>query len=304
MAIICIIALAVFSVMGIFSAKYRAYAKEAFHCFINTVRLRKCDSGLDQRIKSEIVSRLMGVSVPVAKLVNAQFELLSTIFMILMLASTVYSAIGIYNFFVFGNCNGPAGGFCVLKDLAGGTTFGKLADLKFPESSDGQAFGNANYKLIVYEIGCYSCPYTASAEPIVQQLYSEYGNRVEFIYKTFPLPDHAYSREAALASWCAYEQGTDRYMEFRKNIFAGQDEWKKGGNASIAAVASSSGLDMDRFDSCFSSGKYANETDKLVNEGKDIGIYGTPTFFIGTQKFVGAVTYEELRDAIEQELKK
>lgn len=304
MALICIIALAVFAVMGIFSAKYRRYAKEAFHCFVNTMRLRKCDSGLDEKIKAEIVSRILPYSTSAAKSVHNNFELLSSAFVIIMLASTVYSGIGLYNFAVYGNCNGPAGGFCALKDIADGVKIGKPMELGLPKNSEGQSFGNANYELIVYEFACYSCTYSAKAEPIVQQLYSEYGSRVQFVHKTFPLPDHPYSSEAALASWCAYEQGTDKYMEYRALLFEKQEEWKKSGNATIVTLANQSGLDMEKFSSCFSSAKYQGEMDKLVDEGKEIGIYGTPTFFIGDKKFVGAVTYEELKNAIEEGLKK
>lgn len=304
MALICIIAFAAFAVMGIFSAKYRKYAGEAFHCFLNTVRLRKCDTGLDEKIKAEMVSRILPYSPPVAKAVHGHFEFISSAFVILMFASSAYSAIGFYNFAVYGNCNGPAGGFCVLKDIADGATVGKPSGLASPQTRDGQAFGNANHNVIIYEFGCYACTYTAKAEPIVQQLYSEYGDRVEFVYKPFPLPDHPYSNEAALASWCAYEQGTEKYMLYRRDLFEGQEEWKAGGSASIIRIAEYSGLDMERFKSCYASGKYQAETDEVVEEGKDIGVYGTPTFFIGGRKFVGVVTYEELMDAIEEELKK
>ncbi len=304
MALICIIALTVFAVMGIFSVKYRAYAKEAFHCFVNTVTLRKCDTKLDEKIKTEIVSRLLPVSTWLAKAVHNNFELLSSAFVIFMLASAAYSFLSVYNFAVYGNCSGPLGGFCILQDVADGLKIGKAAGPPFPQNPEGQAFGNANYGLIVYEVGCYSCTYTAKAEPIVQRLYSEYGNRVEFIYKTFPLPDHPYSNEAALASWCAYEQGTEEYMKYRKALFDNQEEWKRTGNVTIVTIANSANLNMEKFNSCYTSARYQPEIDKLENEGREIGIYGTPTFFIRNKKFVGVVTYEELRDAIEEELKK
>ncbi len=302
MALICIIALAVFAVIGIFSAKYRTYAKEAFHCFMNTVTLRKCDTKFDEKIKAEIVGRLLPLSPWAAKAVHGHFALLSSAFAIIAIASTLYSFVVVYNFAVYGNCNGPAGGFCALRDLAQGTVISKPAELLPPKTADGQSFGNANYSLVVYEFGCYSCAFTAKAEPIVQQLYSEYGNKVQFVYKTFPLPDHPYSREAALASWCAYEQGTERYMAYRQALFAEQDAWKSGGNATLAAIAQESGLDMNSFSSCFTSQKYANEIDKLVQEGKDVGIYGTPTFCIGGEHFVGMVSYDELKAAIDRHL--
>lgn len=304
MALICIIALVVFSFMSIFSAKYRKYAKEAFRCFLNTMTLRKCDSGLDEKIKSEIVSKILPYSASAAKVVHRNFELISTAFVIIILLSMVYSGIGLYNFAVYGNCNGAAGGFCALKDIADTIKTKTPSELEAPKTELGQAFGNVNYKLIVYEIGCYSCPFTAKAEPIVQQLYKEYGNRVEFIYKTFPLPNHPYSNEAALASWCAYEQGTEKYMRFRRDLFAGRENWVVNGTPTIIMIANQSGLNMDQFEQCYSSKKYMRQITALVKEGYEMGIYGTPTFFIGEKRFVGVVNYEELRDAIEQELKK
>lgn len=300
MAILCIIALIVFAIMGIFSAKYRAYAKEAFNCFVNTMRLRKCDTGLDEKIKAEVVSRVLAVSPSAARTVNTNFELISTVFVVLMLASSVYSVWSLYNFFIYGNCNGQEGGYCILSDLAG--KGGVAGTPLFPANKDGQAFGSTNYKLAVYEYGCYSCPYTAAAEPVVQRLFAEYGNRVEFIYKTYPIPQHPYSHEAATASWCAYEEGQAKYMKYRESLFSNQDSWRAGGNSTLLALASSSGLDMAQFNSCFASGKYDAEVDKLSAEGKSLGIYGTPTFFIGNQTFVGAVTYDQLKSAVEMGL--
>lgn len=305
MALICIVALVAFAIMGIFSAKYRAYAKEAFHCFVNTVTLRKCDTKLDEKIKAEIVSKILPFSTTAAKAIHAHFEIISTIFVILMFASTIYSGISVYNYVAYGNCNGPAGGFCILKELADGAKIGKTVELSPPKTSEGQSFGNINHEVVVYEVGCYACPYTAKAEPAVQQLYSEYGDRVQFVYKTFPYASrHPYGLEAALASWCAYEQGTEKYLAYRKSLFDNQAKWVKEGNSTIAALASSSGLEMVSFNSCFESGKYQQEVNKLIDEGVEMGVYGTPTFFIGNKSFVGAVTYEELKKAVEEELKK
>ena len=55
---ICFVALAVFAVMGLFSAKYRPYAKEAFDCVFRRLTLRKCESGLDKRIKSKLTGKI------------------------------------------------------------------------------------------------------------------------------------------------------------------------------------------------------------------------------------------------------
>ncbi len=302
MAILCILALIVFSALGTVSAKYREYAKQAFKCFISTITLRKCDVGLEEKIRSNIVATVLPYSAPAAKIVNSHFELLSSLFVMLMLASSIYSVYGIYNFVAYGNCNGQEGGFCVFSDLANGAS-GVLNPLTAPTSKSGQSFGNANYGVVVYEFGCYSCPYTAMAEPTVQKLYTEYGNRVQFIYKPYPLPNHPYSTEASLASWCAYEQGTDAYMKYREALFQKQEDWRSGGNATLLAMAVSSGLNTTQFNSCFSSAKYQDSVDSISAEGKSLGIYATPAFFIGGRDFIGAVTYDQLKAAIDESLK-
>ena len=48
---ICILALIVFGILGIFSAKYREFAREAFKCVSLRVTLRKCESRFDEQMK-------------------------------------------------------------------------------------------------------------------------------------------------------------------------------------------------------------------------------------------------------------
>ena len=55
---ICFIAMIVFGILGIFSAKYRIIAKEAADCVFKRLTLRKCDSGLDKRLKNQISGKL------------------------------------------------------------------------------------------------------------------------------------------------------------------------------------------------------------------------------------------------------
>ena len=103
---ICIIALIVFGILGIFSATHRKIALEAFECVFKRIRLKPCDSGLDKRLKSRITGKLMKRSPRLAGFTFKHFESLSWLFTILMFVSLFYSAFGIYNFVAYGNCNG------------------------------------------------------------------------------------------------------------------------------------------------------------------------------------------------------
>jgi len=116
---ICIIALAVFSILAIFSVSYRPLAKESFDCVFRRITLRKCTTGLDTRLKSTIVGRIMKTSPKTAKITYKYFEVFSWLLVLLMIGSLFYSAYGLYNYAAHGNCNGEqATTFCVY-DTAG-----------------------------------------------------------------------------------------------------------------------------------------------------------------------------------------
>ena len=116
--VLCIVALVVFGILGIFSAKYRSLAGEAFQCVFRMVTLRPCESTLNERLKAQIVSKTLSFSPAVARGVNRHFEALSWVFILLFFASLAYSALGVYNYWAFGNCNGPgASGFCAFDAL-------------------------------------------------------------------------------------------------------------------------------------------------------------------------------------------
>lgn len=102
---ICVIALFVFAVLGVFSAKYRALAKEAFRCTFLKMTFRPCNTALDDRIKSKLVSKLLPRAPKAARFVYKRFELLSWIFTALFFASTIYSAYSLYNLAVHGTCD-------------------------------------------------------------------------------------------------------------------------------------------------------------------------------------------------------
>ena len=103
---ICLIALVVFGILGIFSVTYRKIALEAFDCVFRRLTIRKCTSGLDKRLKSQITGKLMNKSPKIAKFTYKNFELISWTFTIILVMSLIYTGIGAYNFVMYGNCNG------------------------------------------------------------------------------------------------------------------------------------------------------------------------------------------------------
>ncbi len=104
---ICLLSLIVFGILAIFSAGYRPLAKEAFDCVFRRFTLRRCQSGLDVRVKSKIVGKVMNKSPKLARGIHKNFEIISWIFVILFFVSLFFSGQAIYNLAVYDNCNGP-----------------------------------------------------------------------------------------------------------------------------------------------------------------------------------------------------
>ncbi|MBW3001549.1 hypothetical protein KY338_00125 [Candidatus Woesearchaeota archaeon] len=117
---ICILALIIFSILAIFSVSYRPLAAEAFDCVFRKATFRKCRTNLDQRLKSQITGRLLTKSPFLARFIYKRFELISWIFVILLISSLLYSGYGVYNYARYGHCDGVnAQGFCVYDAFDG-----------------------------------------------------------------------------------------------------------------------------------------------------------------------------------------
>ena len=274
---LCFVALPVLLLLSLFSAKYRPFARRAIDCVVRKATLRPCETGLDEEIKAKSIAGLMALSPAAAGFVNRHFEGVSLAFTLLFFASLIYTAFGVYNFAVYGNCNGPQGGFCIYNGLQ------NPAFLKAPGSLDGITAGNASSNVTVIEFGCYACPYTKAAEAQVMDMLDRYGGRVFFVFKPFPLPSHPYSMQAALAASCANAGG--KYWEYREALFGNQSEVEQKGDAELLDIAHQ--LNVSGFDACYASKRFEAFIEQTQKEGQDCGIYGTPTFFVNGKPFVG-----------------
>lgn len=110
--VVCIIAFVVLAFMGIFSAKYRTYAKESGRCVFRMATLRPCDTDFDQKVKSKITTKLMTKSPKAAGFVYKRFNVISWIFVIIFFISIALTASAVYNLAVYGTCD-PYTGDCI-----------------------------------------------------------------------------------------------------------------------------------------------------------------------------------------------
>ena len=101
----CLIALIIFSVLGIFSATHRQLAKEALDCVFRRVTLRPCNTGFDKKIKGKVIGQLLNRSPKLARGINRFWEPISWFLVILFFVSLFFSGKSVYNLIKYKNCN-------------------------------------------------------------------------------------------------------------------------------------------------------------------------------------------------------
>ena len=112
------------------------------------------------------------------------------------------------------------------------------------------------------------------------------------------------SRRAAVAARAAQEQ--DKFWEYHDVLYQNQGAENSGAfsDENLGGFARGAGLDVDRFEEDFESGKYEPVVDRVFRDGQDAGIQGTPSFNINGRMLVGAQSLEVFEQMIEEEAKK
>jgi protein-disulfide isomerase len=164
----------------------------------------------------------------------------------------------------------------------------------------GNAFrlGPADAPVQLIEFADYECPYCIKAYAELKKAKAEFGDRISFVYKDFPLPMHAHAQKAAEAARCAGAQ--NKYWEYHERLFS----TTAIDLPQLKQFAMDLGLDRAKFDKCVDSGEQAAAVQNDAAEAQKIGLTGTPSFFLNGHFFTGAVKYDDLRHMVLQELAK
>lgn len=164
--------------------------------------------------------------------------------------------------------------------------------------------GNAEAAVVVKEYSDFQCPACKAATSTVDQILSQYGERIRFEYNDFPLKSiHKNSERAAIAANCADDQGS--FYPFHDTLFANQDRWEDlGGGELVDALVGYGeelGLDTEALRTCIEDGATKDRVDEDVREANRLNVRSTPTFFVNDERIVG-VDYAGLAAAIEKAL--
>ncbi len=169
---------------------------------------------------------------------------------------------------------------------------------RFDVSTDGDpSVGPDDAPVTIVEFSDFNCPYCRKFhQETFEPLMSTYGDRIRFVYRDFPITS-AESFVAAQAANCAGRQGA--YWPFHDALFSGGLGL---GRAAYEAYAQQLGLDVQALGACLDSGEEAAEVTADARTASELGVTGTPTFFINGIPLVGAQPLSEFSRVIEDEL--
>ena len=156
--------------------------------------------------------------------------------------------------------------------------------------------GNKNAPVAIISWSDYECPFCKRAEPTVEKVLKDYGDKVSFVHRDFPLDFHQHAEKAAEAARCAEKQG--KFWAYHTKLFASADLSEE----QLKAIAKEVGLDQAAFDKCLASGEFKEAIQKDVQAGAAAGVNGTPAFFINGRMLSGAQPYEKFKEVIDAEL--
>lgn len=168
-------------------------------------------------------------------------------------------------------------------------------------------------KVVVVNFDDFECPYCSRMhQTLFPEIFKEYGDRVTFIYKDYPLTEiHPWAIHAAVDANCLADQNGDAYWDFADTIHANkqQVDAEKTSGARFEAIdkmallqGQKHNVDQAKLQTCL---KAQNEdaVRASMKEADGLGVNATPTLFVNGRKIDGAVPISEVRATLDAALK-
>jgi len=173
--------------------------------------------------------------------------------------------------------------------------------------------GAKTSKVVVVNFDDFECPFCSRLhQTLFPQILKEYGDRVTFVYKDYPLVEiHPWAVHAAVDANCLAAQNSDAYWDFADYIHSNQHEinTEKTPPERLEAVdkltmlqGQKHNLDVVKLQSCIKA-QDDSAVKASMKEGDAIGVEATPTLFVGGQEIDGAVSIGKVRAALDLALK-
>jgi len=159
------------------------------------------------------------------------------------------------------------------------------------------AFGPADAKVQMVEFTDFECPACARMAHVIKQIHDQYGDRIHFTFRQYPLVKHPHARIAAEAAVIANTQG--KFWEFHDLLYENQAQLDRPG---LEEQAKQPGLNVATFKKSLDGHKFAATVEDDVTIGDRVPVQRTPTIYINGVHVDNAANYEQVEQMIENAL--
>ncbi len=175
-----------------------------------------------------------------------------------------------------------------------------------PYSGLGEDFrkGSDDAKVKIVEFADFQCPACATASKALRQLGAEFGDRIQIVFKSYPLDKacnpgmqsalHPFACEAAIMVRCAGNIG--RFWEMHDQLFDNQSRIE---SSRITAWAKDLGLTDAQIQQCKNSKDIIAKIQDDIRQANEAGLTGTPTIFFNGRKYHGPANADEMRAVVQ-----
>jgi protein-disulfide isomerase len=172
--------------------------------------------------------------------------------------------------------------------------------------------GNKDAKVVVVNYDDFECPFCSRMhQTLFPQIFKEYGDRVLFIYKDYPLAEiHPWATHAAVDANCLAAQNNDAYWDFADYLHGNQNvvNGAQGHDGQLALIDRAAlmqgqqrNLDLAKLQACI-KGQDDSAIKASLHEGDSVGVTATPTLFVNGEEMDGALPIAELRTVLDRAL--
>jgi protein-disulfide isomerase len=180
---------------------------------------------------------------------------------------------------------------------------GMIAERRLVALEGYYAAGSADAPITVIEFSDYQCPFCARAHVELHELKKALieAGEVRWIFVDFPLPNHPRGRVAAAAARCAGNlYGAPAYWKLQGALFEQQTMWSNWPNdeGGIGRSIDAAGLDKSAILECQRRGGEDETVSRGFQIGRDLGVSGTPTFFVNGIALPGYRSVDEFGRAL------
>lgn len=178
---------------------------------------------------------------------------------------------------------------------------GKIVDAALLVKSGSPTLGPENAPVAIVEFADFQCPACAAAHPVLQKVFLQYGDKVRFVFRHFPLTQtHEHALAAASAAEAAKAQG--KFWEMHDLLLTRQSSWSQDGSGAFTEYAKELGLDTERFTQETGDGTHRQRIEEDAADGRQAGVNQTPTIFINGKPYMGSLNMKSVSSAIDAAL--